>query len=71
MTTKAGTAALQERDMLQLSQGIAPGRVDAIVAQARRADRWFVGRRSSVDRREGFRFRAGMKKHVKEAGMKK
>jgi hypothetical protein len=43
MTTKAGTAAPQERDMLQLSQDIAPGRVDAIVAQAPMADRWFVG----------------------------
>jgi hypothetical protein len=58
MTAKAGTAALQVRDMLQLSQDIARGRVDATVAQAPRADRWFVAGRSSVDQREGFRFRA-------------
>ena len=57
--------------MLQLSQDIAPGRVDAIVAQAPMADSWFVGGRPSVDQREGSRFWAGTKKHVKKAGMKK
>lgn len=68
MTTKAETAALQERDMLQLLQDIAPGRVDTTVAQVSpRADRWSVAGKCSVDRREGFRFRAGTKKHVKEA----
>jgi hypothetical protein len=52
--------------MLQLLQDIAPGRVDTIVAQVPpRADRWFVAERCSVDRREGFRFRAGTKKHLR------